>query len=89
MSWWSRLTEKVSRKKLGHELGESDAPTDTENVAATRATGGVPGSEDGDRLSTTGTGPNETFVGRASGGDDLGYEGETGAEARTEAEHRD
>ncbi|GAA1575055.1 hypothetical protein GCM10009789_30630 [Kribbella sancticallisti] len=83
------MTEKLSRKKLGHELGESDAPADTEHEAATRATGGVAGSDDGDRLSTTGTGPNETFVGRASGGDDLGYAGETGAEARAEAEKRD
>ena len=38
-----------------------------------------------DQNSTTGTTPNEDFVGRGSGDDGGGYEGETGAEARAEA----
>jgi len=84
MSWWSKLKGGLSAKRQGHELGQDDAPADT-GVAASRPQGGDPGHQAGDRHSTTGTTPTETFVGRA-GGDDLGYAGQTGAEARAEAD---
>ena len=59
------------------------------HVARARETGGVPDdhpadSTEGDAPGTTGTGENEEFVGRTAGRD-LGYAGETGAEARAEA----
>ncbi|MET7279905.1 hypothetical protein ABZS29_16835 [Kribbella sp. NPDC005582] len=64
-----------------HQLNEGDAPADTD-VAASRDTGGDPAEVGGDTHSTTGTGVNDTFVGRVAG-DDEGYAGETGAEARS------
>ena len=60
---------------------EDDVDTD-DAVANSRATGGRP-DQDGDAGTTTGTGQNEEFVGRAAGQDE-GYAGETGAEARSE-----
>jgi hypothetical protein len=75
MSLWSRL----KNWRLAHRLNEGDAPADTD-VAATRAEGGAP---DSDTPATTGTGPNQTFVGRVAG-DDEGSVGTTGAEARAE-----
>lgn len=71
---------------------EPDVDADT-HLARTRENGGVdpehksqPHDEnsDPDGTSTTGTDPNEGFVGRVAG-DDAGYAGETGAEARAEA----
>lgn len=62
---------------------EDDVDTDT-GLANSRATGGDH-KDGGDSGSTTGTGASEEFVGRA-GGQDIGYEEETGAEARAEAE---
>ena len=66
---------------------ESDVAVD-EQLARTRETGGVPDHPDdrteGDAPGTTGTGEGEEFVGRAAGRD-LGYAGQTGAEARAEA----
>jgi hypothetical protein len=68
---------------------EPDVEADP-HVARTRETGGVdhdrtdrPHDERADRdaASTTGTDENEQFVGRVAG-DDAGYSGETGAEAR-------
>lgn len=59
---------------------EADVQGD-DKVAASRATGGVPEPSQPDQNSTTGTTPNDTFVGRV-GGADIGYEGETGAERR-------
>lgn len=59
---------------------ESDVDGD-EAVASSRAVGGVPQEDTPDEDSTTGTGPSGEFVGRVAG-DDGGYEGETGAEAR-------
>ena len=71
-------------KKLSRdERPESDAPQDT-GVANSRDTGGEPDETAPDPNSTTGTTPNEEFVGRAQG-QDVGYAGETGAEARAEA----
>lgn len=60
---------------------EADVEPDYKQ-ARIRATGGKPGNEHGDDRLTTGTGPNDTFVGRVAG-DDLGYTGDTGAEKRT------
>lgn len=59
---------------------ESDVGTD-DATASSRAVGGVPQEDAPDQNSTTGTTPSEEFVGRVAG-DDGGYEGETGAEAR-------
>jgi hypothetical protein len=74
------------RDKLTHRKPrpESDAPGDT-GVAWSRDEGGVPDESAPDQNSTTGTTPNEEFVGRAQG-QDVGYAGETGAERRTEAD---
>jgi hypothetical protein len=63
---------------------EDDVATD-EGLANSRPTGGD-GGQGGDAGSTTGTGESGEFVGRTAG-QDLGYEEETGAEARAEA-HR-
>lgn len=56
-------------------------------VAGSRALGGVADPDAPDQGSTTGPTPTEEFVGRVAG-DDIGYAGETGAEARAEAERR-
>ena len=55
--------------------------------ALSRQQGGVPQDGPDDRNSTTGTTPNDEFVGRVSGDDGGGYEDLTGAEARAQ-EHR-
>lgn len=60
---------------------EKDVDVD-DKVALTRAEGGVPQEDTPDQNSTTGTTPSEDFVGRVSGDDGGGYEGETGAERR-------
>lgn len=60
---------------------EQDVPTD-DKVAGSRETGGVADPSAPDQHSTTGTTPNETYVGRVAGAD-TGYEGETGAERRS------
>jgi hypothetical protein len=70
---------------------EDDVGDDTAQ-ALSRETGGVPATDDPDqrapdRHSTTGTTPNDTFVGRVAG-QDPGYVGETGAERRAEEEQR-
>ena len=70
-----RLTDRLQ--------GEDDAPQDT-GVAASRATGGVEDDTQPDQHSTTSTTPDDTYVGRVAG-QDVGYAGETGAEARSEA----
>lgn len=53
--------------------------------AASRDTGGVPNPDHPDQHTATGTTPNEEFVGRVAG-QDVGYAGETGAEARAAAD---
>jgi hypothetical protein len=75
-----------------HGTSEPDVEVDP-NVARTRETGGVEhtdaegteGTEgtEGDASTTTGTDVNEEFVGRVEG-QDVGYAGTTGAEARAE-----
>lgn len=62
---------------------EDDVDTD-ETLANSRATGGDE-KDGGDSATTTGTGGSEEFVGRVQGQDE-GFAGETGAEARSEAE---
>jgi hypothetical protein len=62
---------------------EDDVGSD-DKLANSRATGGGP-DRGGDAETTTGTGDSEEFVGRTAGQDE-GYAGETGAEARSEAE---
>jgi len=63
---------------------ESDAGADP-RTAASRVAGGEHTEHEGDQGAVTGTGDTDTFVGRAAGRD-LGYAGETGAEARRDAE---
>jgi hypothetical protein len=75
-TWIQRLKNRFS--------GDGDAPQDT-GVAASRATGGVEEPQHPDQHSTTGTTPDDTYVGRVSG-TDVGYAGPTGAEVRAEAE---
>lgn len=60
------------------------SPAATAEVGSGRPedTGGEPQADAADRHSTTGTAPNETFVGRVAG-DDPGYL-DTGAEKRAE-----
>jgi hypothetical protein len=76
-----------------HNTSEPDVEVDPQ-VARSRDTGGVdpdrkdradPRHGDPDGPSTTGTDENEEFVGRVAG-QDSGFEGETGAEARAERE---
>jgi hypothetical protein len=71
------------KRKRRDTRPEMDAPQDT-GVAYSRDTGGEPDESAADPNSTTGTTPNEEFVGRAEG-QDVGYAGETGAERRAEA----
>jgi len=78
MSWWSWI-----RAKLTGESGTAGG-----QVAESRDTGGVDQPSAPDRHSTTGTTPNDTFVGRVAGSD-IGYEQTTGAEARAAAEDPD
>lgn len=59
--------------------GEDDVAADG-SLARSRAIGGRD-TDDGDSATTTGTGDSESFVGRV-GGQDVGYSGTTGAEAR-------
>ena len=66
---------------------ETDVQEDP-NQAQTRAGGGVEDPEQPDQGSTTGTTPSGDFVGRVAG-DDVGYEGETGAERRAAAAKTD
>jgi hypothetical protein len=62
---------------------ERDVEPD-EGVAGSRETGGVPNPEHPDQHTSTGTTPNEKFVGRVAG-QDVGYAGDTGAERRAAA----
>ena len=66
---------------------EQDVPVD-ESTAASRATGGDDDATGPDAGGTTGTGESGEFVGRVSGQDE-GYAGLTGAEARAASESDD
>lgn len=61
---------------------EPDVDTDEERVDS-RATGGVADRDKPDQGSTTGTTPDDEYVGRVAG-QDVGYAEETGAERRAE-----
>lgn len=61
---------------------EDDVDSD-DALANSRDAGGAD-KDDGDSASTTGTGASEEYVGRVAGQDE-GYAGETGAEARANA----
>jgi hypothetical protein len=67
-----------------HEDDREDDVEIDRQVVNSRATGGGQRSG-GDAESTTGTGTSAEFVGRTAGQDE-GFAGETGAEARSEAE---
>ncbi|MEJ2859899.1 hypothetical protein [Actinomycetospora flava] len=84
--WRARLTGENGPvgPSTAAEPSESDAGHDP-RTAASRPTGGTHTEHRGDQGSVTGTGDTDVFVGRAAG-HDLGYAGETGAEARREAE---
>ena len=64
------------------EKGESDVEADEARVDS-RATGGVADPAKPDQGSTTGTTPDDEYVGRVAG-QDVGYAEETGAERRAE-----
>jgi hypothetical protein len=70
---WRRIVDK-------QHGAESDVPGD-EAEATGRPTGGDPDVEGGDNGATTGSGESGVFVGRTAGQDE-GYAGQTGAEAR-------
>jgi hypothetical protein len=63
---------------------ESDVEGDEARVDS-RDTGGVEDPAKPDQGSTTGTTPDDDYVGRVAG-QDVGYAGETGAERRAEQE---
>jgi hypothetical protein len=74
MSVWSWIREHLGGRKTEPSAEvRSGRPEDT---------GGKPDTEAADRHSTTGTTPNDVFVGRVAG-DDPGYL-ETGADKRAE-----
>jgi hypothetical protein len=67
-----------------HSLNNKHRTEDTQadpQRADSRDTGGVPDPEMPDQASTTGTTPDDEYVGRVAG-QDVGYAGETGAERR-------
>lgn len=69
---------------MTERTSEPDVAADP-HTAGSRDIGGQLNPDAPDQSSTTGTTPSSEFVGRVSG-DDVGYEGETGAERRAEAE---
>ncbi len=79
---WRRLHTLVQHG------AESNVPAD-QHVARGGEHGGSPVRGSGwDATATTGTAESQPFVGRAAGVD-VGYAGETGAEARGEAPDKD
>jgi hypothetical protein len=60
-----------------------DDTQDDDKLAQSRETGGVENDDDPNQASTTSTSPDADYVGRVAG-DDVGYAGETGAEARSD-----
>lgn len=75
---WRRIRSILTRSRTGRT--ESDVRTDPLQ-AQTRSAGGQHDHRATDSNSTTGTTPSSAFVGRVSG-QDVGYAGMTGAEAR-------
>ena len=68
---------------MAEKRSESDVSSD-DQVAGSRATGGVADPDAPDQASTTGSSPTPDFVGRVAGADE-GDVGESGAERRAEA----
>lgn len=68
---------------MSNDKAESDVDADPARVDS-RDTGGVPDAGKPDQGSTTGTTPDDEYVGRIAGSD-VGYAEETGAERRAEA----
>jgi hypothetical protein len=64
-----------------NDKAESDTESDPARVDS-RDTGGVPDPAKPDQASTTGTTPDDEYVGRIAG-DDPGFAEETGAERRS------
>jgi hypothetical protein len=69
---------------MENRKAESDVDGDRDRVDS-RDTGGVPDPAKPDQGSTTGTTPDDEYVGRVAG-QDVGYAEETGAERRSEAQ---
>lgn len=65
---------------MASERAEPDVDRDVER-ADSRATGGVPDPDKPDQATTTGTTPDDEYVGRVAG-DEPGSSEETGAERR-------
>jgi hypothetical protein len=87
--WRARLTGErgpvgPSPASPTSDPSESEAGHDP-RTAASRVAGGQHAEHEGNQGSVTGTGDTDTYVGRAAGRD-LGYAGETGAEAQREGE---
>lgn len=70
---------------MGREDQGEDDVADDSHVAGSRAVGGADQPDADDAASTTATSDTDEYVGRVAG-DDVGYAGETGAEARAEAD---
>ena len=68
---------------MSSDKAEADTESD-DAVATSRVTGGTD-KADPNQASTTSTSKDEEYVGRVAG-DDIGYEEETGAERRAEAD---
>jgi hypothetical protein len=79
MGWLQKISDRVGRDRSMRQRGEDDAPTDPAH--GTRPTGGEPQPAAMDQNSTTGTTPNQSYVGRPSG-DETGDTGLNGGEAR-------
>jgi hypothetical protein len=71
----------LTRSRKARRLAENDAPADLDGQARTRATGGVSKQTAQNPNATTGTTPNETFVGRVGADETMDAE-VSGAEAR-------
>lgn len=83
MGLLQNIKDLVGRDHAMRRRGEADAPTDPAH--GTRETGGVPDPTTMDQNSSTGTTPNQSYVGRA-GGDETGDTGISGAEGRAGGE---
>ncbi|OZM71339.1 hypothetical protein CFN78_21385 [Amycolatopsis antarctica] len=77
--WLRNLLDRRRGTRIPPESGAGDDPA----VASTRRTGGSSGHDGGDNSGTTGPGESGNFVGRVAGQDE-GYAGLTGAEARAD-----
>jgi hypothetical protein len=80
-----RWLQRLFGRKVAPSSDQPEQGTGVDSaMSRSRPTGGDSGTDG----TTTGPGDNETFVGRAEG-QDTGYTGETGAEARSERDRQD